>query len=43
MTYKEMVAYVRKMMAENKPLHGYAREIAIEILLQEEENSSREK
>ena len=36
MTYAELVTYVKKIIAEGKPLHGLAREIAIDLALNKE-------
>ena len=37
MTHQELIDYVKKVIADGKPLHGLAREIAIEIALNEKD------
>ena len=37
MTYQELIDYVKKTIADGKPLHGLAREIAIDMALNKED------
>ena len=37
MTYAEIKAYIKKAIAEGKPLHGEMREWAIDLQLDEED------
>lgn len=40
MTYKEMVEAVKEMIRKGEPLHGIARDIAIDLLLDEEDKKN---
>ena len=37
MTYQELIDYVNQVIADGKPLHGLAREIAIDMALNKED------
>lgn len=37
MTYAEMREYIEKKIANGEPLHGWARDLAIELALEEKE------
>lgn len=37
MTYREMVEIVKEKMEKGEPLHGLARDIAIDLLLEKED------
>jgi hypothetical protein len=40
MTYEEIKAYINNKIANGEPLHGYARELAIELALNEKERAN---
>jgi len=40
MTYTEMREYVKSLIREGKPLHGLARDIAVEMALEQMEREA---